>query len=163
MTGDNHLTEIESCYNGSTNVVKDVETAITKINYGYYITGFTEIGLIIKKFPKALTSCKNLNDDIADIESWATIFTQPKELAETLSKNWLLQRRTIKEYLTNESTDWASGNYFQAGVDTALAMTKAVGPIKTNNESNLNDKINPEFVAGLVFGITGYMQLGYIS
>ena len=109
MTGDNHLTEIEACYDGSTDVVQDVEKAVSKIEAGDYIRGFAEIGLIINEFPKALTSCKNMDDDIAAIESWATIFTEPEKLAKTLSKNWLLHRRTIKEDLANESSDWSSG------------------------------------------------------
>ena len=43
-----------------------------------------------------------MDDDIQDIQSWATIFTEPEKLAKTLSKNWLLHRRTIKEDLTAE-------------------------------------------------------------
>ena len=53
-----------------------------------------------------------MDDDIAAIESWATIFTHPKELAETVGKNWLLHRRTIKADLTKEQSDWSAGSYF---------------------------------------------------
>jgi len=99
MTGDNHLTEIEACYQGGTDVVSDVQKAVTKIESGSYIAGFAEIGLIINEFPSTLTTCKNMDDDIKAIESWATIFTEPEVLAKTLSKNWLLHRRTIKDEL----------------------------------------------------------------
>ena len=101
MTGDNHLSEIEACYDGSTEVIADVQKAVEKIESGSYISGFAEIGVIINKFPSTLTTCKNMDTDIAAIESWATIFTEPKELAETLSKNWLLHRKTIKADLSN--------------------------------------------------------------
>ena len=67
-----------------------------------------------------------MDDDIAAIESWATIFTKPEKLAETVGKNWLLHRRTIKADLAKEQSDWSSGNYFQAGVDTAMALTEAI-------------------------------------
>ncbi len=165
MTGDNHLTEIEACYDGSTDVVQDVEKAVSKIEAGDYIRGFAEIGIVINEFPKALTSCKNMDDDIAAIESWATIFTEPEKLAKTLSKNWLLHRRTIKEDLSNESNDWATGQYFQAGVDTAMALTEAVGPIETQtNEAATNDlKTIPEFVAGFIYGVTGDLQLDQLE
>ena len=102
MTGDNHLTEIEACYQGGTEVVDDVQMAVSKIESGSYITGFAEIGKIIHEFPATLTTCKNMDDDIAAIESWATIFTEPEKLGETLSKNWLLHRKTIKDDLSKE-------------------------------------------------------------
>ena len=107
-----------------------------------------------------------MDGDIAAIESWATIFTKPTELAETVGKNWLLHRRTIKADLAKEQSDWSSGNYFQAGVDTAMALTEAVGPVpKTATESLYSDVDNtemlgfdlvaaPEFVAGFLQGLT---------
>ena len=165
MTGDNHLTEIESCYNGSTEVVQDVQKAVTKIESGSYLVGFAEIGKIINEFPATLTTCQSMDEDIAAIEQWATIFTEPKELAETLSKNWLLHRRTIKDDLSRESADWEAGSYFNAGVDTALAMTEAVGPIEStaNGDYGLDVMMIPDFVAGFVFGITGDMNLKEIE
>lgn len=165
MTGDNHLTEIEACYDGSTEVVKDVQTAVAKIESGSYITGFAEIGKVIHEFPGTLTTCQNMDEDIAAIEQWATIFTEPKELAETLSKNWLLHRRTIKDDLSKESADWDAGNYFSAGVDTALALTEAVGPIDStaNGDLGVDLLMVPDLVAGFIYGITGDMQLTEIE
>ena len=138
-----------------------MQKAVSKIESGSYITGFAEIGKIIHEFPQALTTCKNMDDDIAAIESWATIFTEPKELAETLSKNWLLHRRTIKDDLSKESADWAAGQYFDAGVDTAMALTEAVGPIQTptNDAENVEILSVPEFVAGFLYELTGKMHL----
>ena len=161
MTGDNHLTEIEACYQGGTEVVDDVQKAVSKIESGSYITGFAEIGKVIHEFPATLTTCKNMDDDIAAIESWATIFTEPKELAETLSKNWLLHRKMIKKDLSKENSDWAAGSYFDAGVDTAMALTEAVGPITTpsNDAENVDILSVPEFVAGFLYGITGDLKL----
>ena len=78
MTGDNHLTEIEACFDGSSKVVDDVQKAVAKIESGSYISGFAEIGHIIHEFPSTLTTCKDMDSDIAAIESWATIFTEPE-------------------------------------------------------------------------------------
>ena len=83
-------------------------------------------------FPEVTSNCEGTTDDIAAIESWATIFTQPVELSKTVGKNYLLHRRTINEYIDKEQAAWASGDYFNAGVDTAIALTEAVGPIKTS-------------------------------
>ena len=157
MTGDNHLSEIEACYNGSEDLVGDVQSAVKLIEAGDYVKGFAEIGLVVSKFPQTLSTCQNMDDDIAAIESWATIFTEPEQLTKTLSKNWLLHRRTIKEDIANEQSDWAAANYFQAGVDTALALTEAVGPIELSVSNDLTTI--PEFVAGFVYGVTGDLQL----
>lgn len=100
-----------------------------------------------------------MDSDIAAIESWATIFTEPEELAKTVGKNWLLHRKTIKADLEKESADWASGNYFSAGVDTAMALTEAVGPIQTTNELDADLMMVPELVAGFVYGVTGDLKL----
>ena len=166
MTGDNHLTEIEACCDGSTQVVQDVQAAIAKIEGGHFITGFAEIGKIIHEFPATLSTCQNMDDDIAAIEEWATIFTEPEKLTETLGIAWLLHRRTIKEDLNKESDDWSAGHYFDAGVDTALAMTEAVGPIKspvTHASLGLDAKAIPDFVAGFVYGMTGDNHLTEIE
>lgn len=164
MTGDNHLEEIEACYQGGTEVVSDVQKAVEKIEAGSYIVGFAEIGKIIHEFPATLTTCQNMDDDIAAIEIWADIFTEPEILAKTLSKNWLLHRRTIKDDLAKESADWAAGEYFNAGVDTALALTEAVGPIEpvmTTDDAgeNLDLLKVPELIAGFLYGITGDLKL----
>ena len=96
MTGFNHLEEIEGCYNGTIDLASDAQSAVSDILSGSYIRGFAEVGQVINEFPKDLETCKNMGDDIAAIEAWAQIFTQPKELTETLGKNWLLHRKTIK-------------------------------------------------------------------
>ena len=112
MTGFNHLQEIEGCYFGAEDIVSDVEKALGQVMQGNYIKGFTQAGLIVHEFPDALATCESMDEDIAAIESWATIFTEPKQLAQTLSKNWLLHRRTIKEYIGAEESDWGAGSYF---------------------------------------------------
>lgn len=160
MTGDNHLMEIEACYDGGSDVVADVQKAVSKIESGSYITGFAEVGKIIYEFPATLTTCKNMDSDIAAIESWATIFTEPEELAKTVGTNWLKHHKTIKKDLAAESADWATGDYFQAGIDTALAMTEAVGPIPTStNEVGVELLAGPEFVAGFIEHLTGDLKL----
>ena len=105
-----------------------------------------------------------MGGDIDAIENWAKIFEEPKELSETLAKNWLLHRKTIKADLAAEQSDWATGSYFQAGVDTALALTEAVGPIKTTSNGITGDVTNMgKFVAGFVSEMTGDLELDEIT
>lgn len=70
-----------------------------------------------------------MDDDFARIEEWALIFTNPVELTKTVTKNWLLHQRGIKKDIEQEKIDWAAGNYFSAGVDTADALVKLIGPV----------------------------------
>jgi len=101
---------------------------------GHYAKGIADFGEIIKTFPSALTNCKNMDGDIAAIESWATIFEEPEKLAKQLGKNYLLHHKTIHDDFTKEKKAWASAAYFDAGVDTALMMTELIGPIVTTEE-----------------------------
>jgi len=71
-----------------------------------------------------------MDDDFAEIEAWAQIFTEPVQLTETVTKNWLLHKRGIKKDIEQEKVDWAAGNYFSAGVDTADALVKLIGPVE---------------------------------
>ena len=129
LTGDNHLVEIEQCYNGGEGLVDDAKTALSDIKSGQYLKGAEAIGQVVNEFPDALANCENMDDDIAAIENWAQIFTTPKLLAKKASKNWLLHHRIIKEDIADEEAAWAAEQYFQAGIDASMAITETVGPI----------------------------------
>ena len=57
MTGDNHLSEIEACYNGSTDFVSKAQSAVADIQAGHYVKGTSEIGQLINEWPTALATC----------------------------------------------------------------------------------------------------------
>jgi hypothetical protein len=71
-----------------------------------------------------------LEEDFAAIAAWAEIFTEPAHLAETVTKNLFLHKRGITKDIEQEQADWAAGNYFSAGVDTADVFVKLVGPVE---------------------------------
>ena len=73
-----------------------------------------------------------------------------------------MHRTTIKADIASEEADWASGDYFQAGVDTANALTEAVGPIENAN-SPMDYKPEVFFVSGFVEGFIGYNHLTEIG
>ena len=102
MTGDNHLTEIEACYNGGEQIVKDTETAFADFNAGHYFAGLKEAGTVWNEVSSSLTTCKGMEDDIAAIELWAQIFTEPTKLSKTVAKNWLLHGSKIKADIATE-------------------------------------------------------------
>jgi len=71
-----------------------------------------------------------MDDDFAAIHDWAQIFHEPEVLAKTVAKHWVIQKHWIKKDIDQEKADWASGDYFSAGADTADALTRLVGPVE---------------------------------
>ena len=132
MTGDNDLVEIEACFQGGDEMYNEINIAIGDFSKGGWdnITqGCLELSLAILQFPQALSTCEGMGTDIAEIEAWASIFTDPARLTADVTKRWLLHKKGIKADAALTEADWTSGNYFQSGVDAAALMTLAVGPI----------------------------------
>ena len=153
MTGDNHLSEIEACYQGGEKIVTDSEAAIADFKAGDWFKGIKDAGTVWNEVGSAMTTCQGMDDDIAAIEAWATIFTNPTELAKTVSKHWLFHGSEIKADIAKEESDWSAGSYFDAGKDTADALTLAVGPIQSSQYANLSIKPELQFMEGLMAGL----------
>ena len=164
MTGDNHLTEIEACYQGGSQVVTDVQTALGDFTSGDFFKGIKDAGTAWNEVGSAMTTCKGMDEDVAAIEAWAQIFTEPTKLAKTVGKRWLLHGRTIKKDIAQEEADWSAGNYFDAGKDTALALTEAVGPIETTGYAAVNGLPAPIlFIGGMLDGLVADNHLAEIT
>jgi len=131
FTGDNELPEIETCFDGSVALVQSAEQLLADLeaeNWVHAIVDYTNFSTQLKD---SVHNCSGaaLEEDFAAIAAWAEIFTEPTKLAETVTKNWLLHKRGIKKDIEQEQLDWAAGNYFDAGVDTADALVKLIGPV----------------------------------
>ena len=163
MTGDNQLTEIEACFQGGQQIVTDAQTAIADFSSGSWFAGLKELGTVWNEVGSAMTTCQGMDDDIAAIEQWATIFTDPARLAKTVSKHWLFHGSEIKADIAKEEADWSAANYFQAGVDTADALTLAVGPIEQATAINMPLDAPLLFVGGLLEGLVADNHLSEIS
>ena len=122
-----------------------------------------DAGTVWNEVGAAMTTCQGMDDDIAAIENWAKIFTEPTTLAETVAKHWLFHGSQIKKDIAQEEADWSAGNYFAAGQDTAAALTLAVGPIESNEVANLNLMPELEFVGGLLEGLVSDNHLTEIQ
>lgn len=111
-----------------------------------------------------MTTCQGMDEDVAAIEAWAQIFTQPAALSKTVAKNWLFHSKKIKADFAAEEADWSAGSYFQAGVDTADALTLAVGPIQSANDAaNMPLDAPFLFLGGLLEGMVGDNNLTEIQ
>jgi len=133
MTGDNDLVEIEACYQGSKELSMFLKLALDDLKKGGTdndIQAALEFGLAIAIFPQSLATCEGMDDDIAAIEEWAQIFTDPAKLTATISKNYLLHKKKIDADIAKVEDDADKELWFQCGVDTAMLATDAIGPIK---------------------------------
>merc|ERR1712038_310035 len=86
MTGDNNLTEIEACFQGGELMEQEIKTGGTD----YDIQAALQFALAATQIPVALNTCKGMTDDIQAIEDWASVFTNPTELAAKLAKPYAI-------------------------------------------------------------------------
>ena len=159
MVGINHLTEIEACYQGGELMYQEIETGIADIKAGgwnYDTQAALEFALVALQIPQTIKTCENMGDDIAAIESWASVFKNPAQLAAKVSKHWVFHKSEIKADIEALELDWQNKSYFLAGQDLAAALTLAVGPIESTNSLDLPPVTAvPDFTAGLIYGFTG--------
>jgi len=64
------------------------------------------------------------------IVDWASILSNPTKAKIVIGKNFVLHKRGITKDEDAIKADFASGNYFQAGVDSADIMTLLLGPVQ---------------------------------
>ena len=160
MTGDNQLTEIEACFQGGDLMYQEIDTGIADIKKGGWnndVQAALQFGLAILQIPQALNTCENMDQDIAAIESWAQIFTDPAKLSTTLAKHYAFHKSEIKADISTLESDWAAKEFFTAGDDLAALMTVAIGPIETSEvaSSSNGSKATADFVSGFIKGMTG--------
>jgi len=165
MTAENHLTEIESCFQGGELMTSEIEAGIADFKKGGMdsdLQGILEFGLAVLQIPQALGTCKGMTDDLSAIKEWASIFKNPTKLAATVSKHYLFHKSEIKSDISALESDWTTGKAFQSGTDLADLMILAIGPIKSSPAENFAgitlppvDPFVPDFTAGLIMGFTG--------
>ena len=165
FVGDNHLAEMEACYTGGEQFVADAEAALALLEAGDIIKATKAFKALKTELHGELSTCENLQDDLAALNAWDNIFTEPVKLAETVGKHWLLHKRAIKKDIAAEKADWAAGNDFKAGVDTADAFTLLLGPVEPKPEmvENFSVMAVPDFIAGMIYGFTGDNELPEIE
>ena len=156
MTGDNKLTEIEACFQGFEIMQPEIELGIADLKKGGWnndIQAALQFGLVATQVPQALSTCENMDEDLAAIESWAQIFTNPVELASTVSKRFVLHHHAIENDISSLTTDWEAASYFTAGEDLANLLTDAVGPISTS--LTMRPNMVPDMMSGWFQGMFG--------
>lgn len=110
---------------------------------------------------KDLIPCHGLDSDIERIELWASILERPEELGETVTYNYFMNKKEIQGDIAKESSDWSTGNYFDAGVDVANLATTLIGPAPASvlmtptPTYGVDAREVNRILAGFIYGMTG--------
>lgn len=158
FTEDNQLSEIEVCYNDDMASFKFVEKALVALEAGDDVTAMADFASFAAQLPTDVAACKAASVDVKAIESWAQIFKDRASLVATVTKHYALHRKAIKADIATLKSDWALGEFWQAGVTAADLATIAVGPVTVPTMSGLptfSAMAVPDFVAGFIYGMTG--------
>lgn len=166
LTRDNHLEEIELCYQDGGVIDHYFKTGMEDLHHGgadWETQGIINFGIAALNIPVMLKGCAGMGDDLKAIEDWASIFLHPTRLIEDVGKHMLLHRKKIESDIGLLKTDIASHMWFESGEVAADLLTLAIGPIDvpptmvapSNEMPGFAAKSVPDFVAGLLYGWTG--------
>ena len=136
MTGNNHLAEIETCYQGGDEIYETVELALGELKAGtkdLQYQAYVNFALVAAEVPTALHKCRMIGDDVKALEQWSSQFIHPKELIGHLAKHVAIHRKEIRADLMQTETDWKAHLWFKAGSDVATLLTDALGPVEPYN------------------------------
>ena len=126
MTQENHLTELEACYTGGTDLEHEVLKSISDFKHGgwdHITQGALQLAIVALQLPEELHTCEGMGDDLTEIETWAKGFTHVSTLVPELTKHFLIHKKAIFADIGTLKTDMAAEEYFQVGVEAADIAT----------------------------------------
>jgi hypothetical protein len=112
-----------------------------------------------------------MQEDIAAIKDWASIFKDTTTLVAKVTSHIALHRKAFKADVAALKSDGAAGLWFTTGKDLGDLLTLAIGPIKPKYPDPTPEVYGaansimavPDFVAGLIYGWTGDNNLPEIE
>lgn len=117
------------------------------------MAGITTLGQVISQLPTDLNNCANIQDDVQTLENWATIFSDPKELAERVATNLFEHYSEIMGDINTAMADWNNSDYYNFGDALGTALIDATGQPAMGDKSGFDVSAAVQVVAGLMDGI----------
>ena len=126
----NKLSEIEQCFAGSTNIVKEMADAVKAFAKGDtagYIEGVKDLGMIVAELPSAFAGCTTMKSDLEKLKAWAKIFVHPIDLATKITKNLIFHFSSIKTDFKNGVAEFKAEHYYEAGTQFGFGIVECIG------------------------------------
>ena len=140
MVKEDHLSEIQRCLQDAGQIETHVATAIQdfeKKDISDIIDGVGELFQIVVDLPTDMVDCQGTQDDIKRLEEWATEFKDPKQLAKTVAKNMLVNRKDISADIIKTKGDFKNEDYFNGGSDLADILILTLGQVPDESPESL--------------------------
>ena len=159
LAQENNLVEFEACQDGSYFLLPQVDFILKRLGMGGTNNDAQALlqGLIIYlEWPVVKGYCGNMQEDWAAFGEWAAIFTDFAALRNKVIKALAFHRKQFMADLDAFETDYAEGQYYNAGLALSDLLTLIIGPITPVYPTmNSSPVAAADFVAGMVYGFTG--------
>ena len=132
------LTKIQACLTDAGTLETEIEAAVTDFSKGDLtdiLAGIEIVGKVIQELPADLGDCKGMETDIARIEAWAAIFSDPTKLVQTLLTNVVSHFSEIATDSTKIVSDFKAAAYYNSGDDIATVLVLALGAVPAQPET----------------------------
>ena len=126
---DNSLDELELCLVDAQPEVALLGKIIDEYKAGKKAKVSADLAKLALQLPGLISTCKGMTDDIARLESWATIFTDQTELVSTITKNIMANVVHFTRDIQKAMADHAAHDAYALGADTAAILELALGPV----------------------------------
>ena len=130
---EDDLQEIQKCLKDGTTLEKEFADAIYKYEKGDIVDAILEFKGVLEDIPKEFAECKEMQGDITRIEKWGEIFEDPQHLIQTLTFNVAKNLFAITADIKTLKNDIDTGDFYNAGVENADILVKALGPVPEMN------------------------------
>ena len=124
-----HLTEIQACIGDGKTEATNAYQAFEDLWQRQWLTGFKEIATIVEGLPQLMTDCTSISEDIATLESWATVFLDPADLESVIQTNITHNILKLTRDLNRAKNDWKDEQYYAFGTDLGEMLTIATQPL----------------------------------
>ena len=134
---EDDLPEIQKCMTNADTLETEITEAFEDFSKGDFkdiLKAVQEVGEIVKEVPADLADCEGMSDDLAKLEAWAAIFTNPAKLVSTLTKNLLANWKQVSADISTTNSDWGNAKYYEAGQDVADVIILSVGAISEGED-----------------------------
>ena len=94
-----------------------------------WVTGVKELGGAVRGLPHLLSDCHTLSADIAQLESWAVVFTTPSALPDLVRSNVTHHLIGLTRDLNKARSEWKNEQYYAFGTTLGEMLVIATQPL----------------------------------